>query len=69
MKKLFVFLSMLIFCVVSVYALPPAAAGYTLAWSDEFDGTSLDTVNNWSYDTAHVYNAEQEFYTRELRHG
>jgi beta-glucanase (GH16 family) len=52
MKKLLVSLSMLIIGVVSVYALPPAAAGYGLVWSDEFNGTSLDTVNNWSFDTA-----------------
>jgi beta-glucanase (GH16 family) len=64
MKKLFVSLSMLISGIVPAYALPPAAAGYALAWSDEFNGTSLDTVNNWSYDTDGVYNSIQVYYTR-----
>jgi beta-glucanase (GH16 family) len=31
-----------------VFAAPPD--GYSLKWSDEFDGTALDT-NNWSFDT------------------
>jgi beta-glucanase (GH16 family) len=47
-----------------VFALPPAAAGYGLAWSDEFNGASLDTVNNWNYDTGMVYCCEQESYHR-----
>ena len=64
MKKLFVSLSILIAGVVPVHALPPAAAGYGLAWSDEFNGTSLDTVKNWSYDTGMVYGADQESYHR-----
>ena len=64
MKKFFVSLSMLIIGVVTVYALPPAAAGYSLAWSDEFNGTSLDTVNNWSYDTGMTPCCEQESYHR-----
>ncbi len=64
MKKLFVSLSILIAGVVSAYALPPAAAGYGLAWSDEFNGTSLDTVNNWNYDTGMVPGVEMESYHR-----
>ena len=64
MKKLFVSLSMLVVGVVSVYALPPATAGYSLAWSDEFNGTSLDTVNNWSYDTSGGYCCDKESYHR-----
>jgi beta-glucanase (GH16 family) len=64
MKKLFVSLSMLIVGVVSAHALPPATAGYGLAWSDEFNGTSLDTVNNWSYDTMVMNQTEWENYTR-----
>jgi beta-glucanase (GH16 family) len=64
MKKLFVSLSMLIIGVVSAYALPPAAAGYYLFWSDEFNGTSLDTVNNWSFDTGIVAGVEEESYHR-----
>ena len=56
---------MLIAGVVSAHALPPAAADYSLVWSDEFNGASLDTVNNWSYDTGMVYDAEQADYHRE----
>ena len=57
-------LSVLFMCFASAYALPPEVANWGLAWSDEFDGTSLDTVNNWSYDTGAVYNQEQELYKR-----
>ena len=65
MKKLSVSLSVVIVGVVSVYALPPAAAGYGLAWSDEFDGASLDTANNWNYDTGRdYYGSAQGYYTR-----
>jgi beta-glucanase (GH16 family) len=65
MKRFFVSLSMLIAAVVSVDALPPATAGYGLAWSDEFNGTSLDTVNAWTNDTGPVYGADQADYHRE----
>jgi beta-glucanase (GH16 family) len=64
MKKLIVFLSMLVFGAGVAYAIPPDAAGYGLAWADEFDGASLDTVNNWYYDTGAVYNEEKEKYKR-----
>ena len=65
MKKPLVFLPLLIACVVPAYALPPAAAGYGLAWSDEFNGTSVDTVNAWTNDTGPVYGGEQADYHRE----
>jgi beta-glucanase (GH16 family) len=61
MKKAIVVVSMLVFGALSTYALPPAAAGYGLAWSDEFNGTTLDT-SAWTSDTGLVYNAEQEKY-------
>jgi beta-glucanase (GH16 family) len=65
MKKISVTLSILIVGVVSAYALPPAAEGYGLVWSDEFNGTSVDTVNNWSFaDSNWIYGGEQESYTR-----
>jgi beta-glucanase (GH16 family) len=53
------FLPVLLICVANGHALPPAAAGYELAWSDEFNGTSLDTINNWSYDTGQGMSAAQ----------
>ena len=50
--------------VVPVYALPPAAEGYTLAWSDEFNGTDLDTTS-WTYNEGgDYYNSIQQYYTR-----
>jgi len=65
MKIMMAYLSSLVLvCFVNSHALPPAAANYSLAWSDEFDGTSLDTVNNWSYDTIQVSNSITQSYTR-----
>jgi beta-glucanase (GH16 family) len=65
MKKITVFVfSLLFMCITESYALPPAAAGYGLAWSDEFNDTSLDTINNWSYDTTFINSAAQAHYTR-----
>ena len=59
------FLPVLLICVANGYTLPPAAAGYGLAWSDEFNDTTLDTVNTWSYDTGQGMSAAQmEFDTR-----
>ncbi|MGB4092858.1 MAG: glycoside hydrolase family 16 protein, partial [Ruminococcus flavefaciens] len=57
------------------YKAPETADGYTLIWSDEFDGNSLDTdkwsyeLGNWKLDENGNYvtngwgNNEQEFYT------
>ena len=57
------------------YKAPVTAEGYTLIWSDEFDGNSLDTdkwsyeLGNWKLDENGNYvtngwgNNEQEFYT------
>ena len=41
--------------------------GYSLVWSDEFNGTTIDT-NNWTFDTGVGVpdgwgNAEKEYYT------
>jgi beta-glucanase (GH16 family) len=63
MMKSFIFLSMLISAAVPVYALPPATAGYSLAWSDEFNGTDLDTTA-WNYwDSTVVFSSQQQYYT------
>ena len=55
----------------------PAEDGYTLLWSDEFDGTDLDMdkwsyeLGNWKLDDSGNYvtggwgNNEQEFYTSQ----
>jgi beta-glucanase (GH16 family) len=71
MKKLLVFLSMLVLGTGAAYALPKPIDSLQqlghmgLAWSDEFNGTVLDTVNAWSYDTIYPQpNAEQEHYKR-----
>jgi beta-glucanase (GH16 family) len=61
MKKLLVFLSLLVFSVGVANALPAKVATWGLAWSDEFNGTTLDT-SSWTSDTGPVYNAEQEKY-------
>ena len=71
MKKYIVFLSMLVFGTGAAHAFPAVIDSFQrvgqmgLAWSDEFNGTSLDTVNNWSYDTTYpAPNGEQEHYKR-----
>jgi beta-glucanase (GH16 family) len=64
LRKLSVFLAMLIFGVVPAHALPPAAEGYVLVWSDEFNGTSLDTTA-WDYARGQNYtNSISAYYTR-----
>lgn len=42
-----------------------APQGWTLVWSDEFNGTSIDTLSNWKYDLGGGGwgNAELEYYT------
>jgi beta-glucanase (GH16 family) len=58
------FLPVLFICVAPCYALPPAAAEYTLAWSDEFNGTALDTTS-WSYaNDGSCYCSQMQTYTR-----
>lgn len=65
MKKISaLFLSVLFISAASIYALPAKVATWGLAWSDEFNGTALDTINNWYYDTGAVYNEEKEKYKR-----
>jgi beta-glucanase (GH16 family) len=63
MKKLTVFLLMLVFGMGAAYALPPGTAGYGLLWSDEFNGPTIDTTA-WSFDTGMGQNNEKEFYSR-----
>jgi beta-glucanase (GH16 family) len=50
--------------ISSVFAAVPT--GYGLVWSDEFNGTSVDTAN-WNFDVGNGVNgwgnAEQEYYT------
>src|ERR1700761_8484852 len=39
------------------------AVSYTLLWSDEFNGTSVDTVNNWNFEKGSLgVNNEKEYY-------
>src|SRR5271165_2832784 len=37
------------------------AVNYTLLWSDEFNGTSVDT-SKWIFETGSRYNNEKEYY-------
>ena len=40
---------------------PPTGGGWTQVWSDEFNGTALDT-SNWSYNNnVHVNNEQQQY--------
>lgn len=50
--------------VLVMLGVAPAQAAYNLVWSDEFNGTSLNT-NNWVYDTGGGGwgNNELEYYT------
>ena len=63
MKKISALVLLVCFvCGASLYASPPP--GYELFWSDEFDGTALDTTA-WNFiEGAGQPNQEQEFYTR-----
>jgi len=38
-------------------SVPPPPAGWTLAWSDDFDGAAgaLPSAQNWIFDTGHAY--------------
>ena len=52
---------------VKVYCEPAVAPGQNLVWSDEFDGTSLDT-KIWNYETGNNNgwgNNELEYYTSD----
>ncbi|MFY0255499.1 family 16 glycosylhydrolase [Chitinophaga sp. 30R24] len=42
-------------------AVVAAAAAYTLIWSDEFNGSSVNT-NNWTFETGPGVNNEKEYY-------
>lgn len=58
---------MLVFAlVVALLPVSSASAAYNLVWSDEFNGTSIDT-NNWSFETGTGSggwgNNELEYYT------
>lgn len=45
-----------------VFAAPPADQGYTLTWSDEFNGAGID-ANTWSFDTGCTYDDSYEYYS------
>ena len=51
---------LLLLLLSTTFAAPPA--GYTLVWSDEFEGPALDT-NVWSYDTGLHSNTDYQAYT------
>jgi beta-glucanase (GH16 family) len=37
--------------------------GWTLVWQDEFDYTGLPDSTKWGYETGHIRNREQQYYT------
>ncbi|HUI91654.1 MAG TPA: glycoside hydrolase family 16 protein [Chitinivibrionales bacterium] len=64
MKRFSELVLMIFVCAASVFALPKNVTDTLkmgLVWSDEFNGTKLDT-SSWYSDTGPVYNAEQEKY-------
>ena len=52
------------------YSTPSSYPGYTLAWSDEFDGSALN-LNNWNQETGNGSNGwgnnELEYYTNSTK--
>jgi beta-glucanase (GH16 family) len=46
------------------YACAQARAGWTLAWSDEFDKPGLPDAKKWTYETGFVRNHESQYYTK-----
>jgi beta-glucanase (GH16 family) len=53
---------------ISLYCQPVVTPGQDLVWSDEFDGSSLDT-NIWNYETGNNNgwgNNEKEYYTGDV---
>ncbi len=44
--------------------LPTTPTTYSLVWSDEFNGTAVDTAN-WNFETGSAYNNEKEYYKAE----
>ena len=68
MKKISALVPLVCFVLgTSLYASPPA--GYDLFWSDEFDGTAIDT-NTWNFDTGRGTpvgwgNQEWEYYAQK----
>ena len=45
-------------------SLLPDNMNFKLVWSDEFDGTKLDT-SKWSYETGSGHNNEKQYYTKD----
>ncbi|HEY0607430.1 MAG TPA: glycoside hydrolase family 16 protein [Herpetosiphonaceae bacterium] len=46
----------------TAFGAKQAQAGWTLAWSDEFNGPNIDT-SNWGYEIGYVRNNELQYYT------
>ena len=52
-------------CVLCVLAgACPAAEGWKLVWSDEFDKPGPPDPNKWDYEVGYVRNRELQYYTR-----
>ncbi len=50
MNRKYLFLILVFVMVLGMIGLPTVHADYTLVWSDEFDGSAVNT-NNWTFET------------------
>ncbi len=50
MKRRYVFLVLAFVLIMGMFTIPTAHGAYTLVWSDEFDGSAVNT-SNWVFDT------------------
>ncbi len=67
MKNKYLLVILTLVLAVGLMGIPTAKAAYTLVWSDEFDGSSVN-LNNWTFETGgHGWgNNELQYYTNGL---
>ncbi len=64
MKKILLsfFLTTLFLVSFTVYASKNTPSDWTLVWSDEFDGKTVNT-SEWDYEIGYIRNNEEQYYT------
>ncbi len=67
MKNKYLLVILTLVLAVGLMGIPTAKAAYTLVWSDEFDGSSVN-LNNWTFETGGGGwgNNELQYYTNGL---